>query len=80
MKHVFLGPRASGIVGEHASVFSADVHLTNFQNEKTPMPAVSSPFLIYEVQTLFFRLVKSTFRNKNVGGKRQDKAGKDKNY
>ena len=42
------------------------------------MPAVSSPFWIYEVQTLFFRLVKSTFRYKNVGGKKRDKAGKDK--
>ena len=42
------------------------------------MPAVSSPFWIHEVQSLFFRLVKSIFRNKNVGGKRWDKAGKDK--
>ena len=43
------------------------------------MSAVSSPFWIYEVQTLFFPLlVKSTFQNKNVCEKRRDKAGKDK--
>ena len=44
-------------------------HLTNFQNEKTPMLAVLSPF----------RGLKATFLIKKVCGKRQHKAEKDKN-
>ena len=84
MKHltynVFCGPRASGIDGKRTSVFSTDVdlHLTNFSKEKKPMPAVSSPFEFTKCRRFFSRFVKSTFRNKNVGRKRQDKAGKDK--
>ena len=82
MKHydVFCGPRALGINGKHMSVFSpnVDLHLTNFQNEKTQCRLFLRHFEITKCRRFFFRLIKSTFRNKKVGGKRRDKAGKDK--
>ena len=52
------GQLAFGFDGEHAflQMYSVTVyldHLMNFENEKTPVLALSLPFWIYEVQTLF---------------------------
>ena len=44
-----------------------------------PMLAVSSPFRIYKVQTLFSLGLKATFPIKNVRGKKRDDVEKDKN-
>ena len=86
MKHysVFWGPRASAIDGEHVSVFSPNVlvHGLSF-DEFLKWNDANAGCFIAILNSLsadaYFWGEKATIRNKNVGRKRRQKAGKKKN-